>query len=766
MMAEIFSKDFEGAVKSLFEMGGYDVKGETLLGHKKIDLYVEDRHLGSTKRIAVECKAHSSALTQQRVSEIYANYLPLYRDNLIDEILIITKQGISPSAEAMCKATRELKHLTFHDLEAVIIDFDPYLRGVIADYEEDGLDAYYVPPVTHTGADLGQVILNWLATDEPRPIAVLGSYGMGKTTLARHLAWKLALQALENRTVRIPILVPLGEISSEQSLSGLLGKLFTSRSIVRNYNFELFMRLNRRGRFAILLDGFDEMKHSLTWEAFRYNLSEINRLVTTRAKVIMLGRPTAFLNDEEHLYALHGLRVYQGRTLRDLDWPDYQELHLQRLSASQMEAFLHFYLRWKAGKNGDRRADLVIETLKRQHDTSNQQLLDLATRPVQLRMLAEILPQVSTSSLGQMTVSMLYSVFIDQIIEREHAKQARRDIGTRERRRFAREIAWWMWLERKGTSLVADEIPKELILPYCDSPKELDARRRDLVLACFLSRKMGGALYFPHRSFQEFLVAEKVIELLSSEGSSYDLVAPIVTEEISFFINNMAGLATLESWDAGLRNFHGTMPWVLAQTWLSDPRYGRWLSQKSQDTSNPWYPLFLTAALCRRIPLNVSPRIFVDQLLRRLQLAPEPAYALLCWFCIFVLSANGEGNAIENATYILLDRRIALGKSRKSKRKRSKRGKDERDQNLAPQSPQTETDIGEFIATLIVDRRKGVLQLWTTYPFLARLFSRYCFLSEWLSDGNLRAKELPLRDSLPLDPDLLALIEARRRGTV
>jgi hypothetical protein len=293
----------------------------------------------------VECKEHSSQLTQRKVSEIYANYLPLYRDNLVDEILIVTSVGIAPSAEAMCQETRELKHLTFHDLEAVIIDFEPYLRGLIVDYEEDGLNAYYVPPVTQNGDDLGQSILDWLATDEPRPIAVLGSYGMGKTTLARHLAWNLAAQALKSRTMRIPILVPLGEISSEQSLSGLLGKLFTSRSLVRNYNFELFMRL------------------------------------------------------------------------------------------------------------------------------------------------------------------------------------------------------------RKGTSLLADEIPKELILAYCDSPKEFEARRRDLVLACFLSRKMGEALYFPHRSFQEFLVAEKIIELLASEASNYDLVASIVTEEVSFFINDMVGLDTLEGWD-------------------------------------------------------------------------------------------------------------------------------------------------------------------------------------------------------------------------
>ena len=94
---------------------------------------------------------------------------------------------------------------------------------------------------------------------------------MGKTSFARHLAAVLAKEHLENGRKRIPILLRLGEISSEQSLEGLLGKAFTALSFVRNYNFNAFMALNNLGRFVIFLDGFDEMKHTLSWEQCRFN---------------------------------------------------------------------------------------------------------------------------------------------------------------------------------------------------------------------------------------------------------------------------------------------------------------------------------------------------------------------------------------------------------------------------------------------------------------------------------------------------------------
>jgi hypothetical protein len=245
--------------------------------------------------------------TQKDVAEIYANYLPLLPVE-VDEILIVTRVGIAESAAAMVAASPHLRHLKYVELHANIMDFRAYLNRLVDQYSEDGLNRYYVPPKTLDDEDIEEVVDGWLVDEASQPIAILGSYGLGKTTFMRHIAHKYALRALADATGRIPVFVRLGDIANEQSLEGLLGKIFTATNYVKNYNFSTFIELNRLGRFLIIFDGFDEMKQMLSWNDFKYNLRELNRLVCTNSKVIILGRPTAFLTDAEHNYALHGIK--------------------------------------------------------------------------------------------------------------------------------------------------------------------------------------------------------------------------------------------------------------------------------------------------------------------------------------------------------------------------------------------------------------------------------------------------------------------------
>src|SRR5437016_2235048 len=116
-------KLFEATVGELLRLSGYDVGTEVIIGHKRVDLYFEERRLGSVRRIAVECKNYNTPLGQNQVTEIYANYRPLYESSLIDEILIVTSKGLTPSAITMVSATRELSHLTFDEVQNSIMDF-------------------------------------------------------------------------------------------------------------------------------------------------------------------------------------------------------------------------------------------------------------------------------------------------------------------------------------------------------------------------------------------------------------------------------------------------------------------------------------------------------------------------------------------------------------------------------------------------------------------------------------------------------------------
>ena len=97
------SKAFEQAVASLLTAAGYEVRPESIIGFKKVDLYFEERRLGSIRRVAVECKYYKGVLSQAELTTIYANYLPLYKSYHIDEILVITQEGLAPSAQTMAQ---------------------------------------------------------------------------------------------------------------------------------------------------------------------------------------------------------------------------------------------------------------------------------------------------------------------------------------------------------------------------------------------------------------------------------------------------------------------------------------------------------------------------------------------------------------------------------------------------------------------------------------------------------------------------------------
>ena len=100
---------FEVDVRNLLRLQGWTVSAEQILGHKKVDAYAEKLdEFGSKMRIAIECKHWSASLTQHEVTEIYVNYYPLVEKSLIDLLLIVTLNGISPSAETYVSNTETL----------------------------------------------------------------------------------------------------------------------------------------------------------------------------------------------------------------------------------------------------------------------------------------------------------------------------------------------------------------------------------------------------------------------------------------------------------------------------------------------------------------------------------------------------------------------------------------------------------------------------------------------------------------------------------
>jgi hypothetical protein len=619
------------------------------------------------------------------------------------------------------------------------MDFRTYLKRLLDQYSEDGLNRYYVPPMTQEGEDLAAIVDTWLAEQTSEPIAVLGSYGQGKTTFARHLAFNYAKRALEDASQRLPILVRLGDIANEQSLEGLLGKLFTATNYVKNYNFSTFLELNKFGRFIVIFDGFDEMKQTLSWNDFRYNLRQINRLVCQRGKVIILGRPTAFLTDAEHNYALHGIKtsvsVKSGVSyeIRDPEWPNYREINIAAFTKSQIEVFLREYLKY------------LIDTKEVESDKAKlrkflnydvQQLVDgrigdIAKRPVQLKMITELLPDFH-GKLAELTVHTLYDYFITFVIEREGDKLARLRYTNQQRRSFARDIAFWLWRTRER-SVSEDAIPEALLGQYCEHGEDLESVTRDLVSGSLLDRRKGGRLFFPHRSFQEFLVAEAIHEGVIQKTLSVPDIPPVLTPQVEEFLEGFIDKKFLTAVAVQLDGFRGGLPLNFLKLICSYPFYRETIARDS-----PWALLLTALAVCSE---SETEQYFASRAKEVLKTTRDTKTAMLVLFAALV--ASRKWHLLKHGSRMIGD--VFDGFCRIVEAERSINKK--KSKTKVRYSTVTLVDVIKSLKFARGASDDAVI-ISGVYRYIRQELQSYCYISNWDDGNNLRYLDAELPDRI------------------
>jgi NACHT domain len=544
---------FRDQVAQLLELTPHitNVKTEYPIGSQDVDIYYEESTSIRTIRVACECKDYGKPLTKSYISaKIYPKYHPLLAEHYVDEVQIVAPLALGSKAQKYVEECR-FSFVTRSALETNLMDFRVYMHSLRALFNEDGLDQYYIRPTREDASDLEQYIFQWLNDETSKPIAVLGGYGMGKTSFARRVASVAANRHLDGAATRIPILIPLAEISSEQGLEGLLGKLLAAQNQVPNYHFNLFMELNRRGRFFIVLDGFDEMKHTMSWREFSHNFSQLNRLVMPDSRVILLGRPSALMSDLEELFVLRGQRKSGSKTFTIPNAPDYEEIELQPFSESQSIEFIHSYAQYRRSVDEQLRGvgsaedtDARIEAIR-----TDDELKSLISRPVQAKMLADLAtdPAVEWRSFSRYE---LYAEFVLRIIQRESRKPTRTIFDEKQRRLFIREVAWWLWKKSASTSFDLDELPRPIVSKFCgDEAADRDGVKRDLVSGSLLERKTGENYYFPHRSFLEFLVAQHISQN-EWQLRNFPEISEALNPEVVAFLKESGFESRIAEWNA------------------------------------------------------------------------------------------------------------------------------------------------------------------------------------------------------------------------
>ncbi len=538
---------FRDAVAQLLRAAGFSgTETEVQLGYKNADVsavWLRDEVAGE-QRYAFETKAYSTSLKLSECSKFAHDYGPLIANGTIDQAWLISQGPITPEGRKAAQSQRGLQAITFAELQRRLLRLDPYLKELVGAHERSRLAEYYVPPVTADGKDLAGYVAAWQAQGGAPPLFVLGPYGKGKSTFANHLAATMAARALEDPTARVPILVRLGEIADEQSLEGLLGKVFASQHRVPGYHFDTFTELNRNGRFLVIYDGFDEMKHGLTPSKFQTVLGELMKLDDGDARILVLGRDTAFHDDVEFKAVIDGVRTTPaGRTVPTPGRRPYRHVEIRGFTPDEARSYVERYFPIRASEEDDGPTTHPAWVEQRVIELVSGRFDRLLERPVHAQMLCEIAVQPDQLR-ADMSVYELFDSFVHYLLLRELEKRGRdKDFPIDVRRKFNASLAWWLW-ERGGASTTTlNDIPQSLcdeVAREISHSLQKEEMRRELIQGCLIE-KGTQTIYF-HRSIQEFLAAEHLIEtdLLQRSGLGGNwlqtLTSAITPEVIEFVV--------------------------------------------------------------------------------------------------------------------------------------------------------------------------------------------------------------------------------------
>lgn len=588
---------FRDSIRDLVRLAGWRPDTERLVGGKRADLLFYRMHFGRRLNLVVEAKNENEPLGLAKLEKIVGGYVAAQNANEIDELWIVAPHDLIGGKEFI-KTLRWVQFFTQQSLLRVLMDFSAYLNTTIFEHERSGLESYFISPQARLEAapdqrfSLTEFLGKWEVGGDRRPIAIVEGYGTGKTSIARHLTYKLAIRCLENGSGRIPIYVELGRLTSQQRLSGLFTALFATDHLITNFSYRLFRHMNAMGCFLVILDGFDEMKHLMTPSDFDFNFGELSQLVEGDARVILLGRPSAFSSGEERQYLLHGRRMLEGQIGRDTDKPDYVEVRLQPFSKEQVAIFVERFLRYKSDNVAPGAEPLSEETIQaRLKEIKDNDYGDLLERPVQARMLAELATSHSRP-LGELTRFTLYKRFMDELIRREMKKEARQQFSSDVRRRFSQQLSWWMWSTNHTLGVRLQEIPTEIFTPYGASTTPVEAIRRDLVSGSFLDAKEGDLFIVPHRSMIEFSVAENIIAEACGEGLTADFLKRswhLLTTDVMAFVLEARSEQTLAALAEALRTYMGELSSAFLNQLASNSNFTNVVGRMNAAEWAPWH---------------------------------------------------------------------------------------------------------------------------------------------------------------------------------
>jgi hypothetical protein len=432
-----------------------------------------------------------------------------------------------------------------------LINFEPYLKNtLISQYENNKLfsatnkeedrktlkETFISPNWILESQDqtpqkeLLDYIDHWITESIPKHLVLLGDYGMGKTSFFKHYAAHLAQEALSNKTIhRFPVLISLTNTSP---IHGGLDKLIESFVATHlGVDYALFEKLVQKGKILFLLDSFDEMGYIGTHERQFEQFNQIWQLATTNNKILISGRPSYFPNQVQLKQNLNiprkGAEAIQTK-------PYTEVIKLENLTQTDISKYLSIYYL----KDASKYYDWLVQ---------NKSLLSLCRRPSMMHIIREMMPQLYQKE-NDFSANEVMSLYIDYWIDRQETKEISSAFLHHEDKKqpFLKEF----YTELSASFYLADQSKEksEIIInklhifldtrqeyQFLKNPKNIEGLEREILSAYFLEIDPDDTYKFVHKSFFEFFVAAKIIDLVRANNFKHPLINTTWSSEIIDF---------------------------------------------------------------------------------------------------------------------------------------------------------------------------------------------------------------------------------------
>ena len=269
--------------------------------------------------------------------------------------------------------------------------------------------------------ELTPYIDKWLSEENNAQICVLGDYGTGKTSFANHYFYRQATAYLENPLKnRIPLLVTLNRYHKSADIEQMMTDFLVNECGIKR-DFSTFLKIAKRGKLLIILDGFDEMAKQVDVNVRKHNFRQIARLLIGKNKVILSGRSNYFLDqteiDEIFNQQPENTDPYKGALQKAVSEynPTYEILNITLFDRWQINEFLEKqsnYLK-EHGINDWKELEKTI------YNTYN--LEELARTPVLLEIILKTLPKIC-GKISDINAAKLYELYTGHWLNREYEK--------------------------------------------------------------------------------------------------------------------------------------------------------------------------------------------------------------------------------------------------------------------------------------------------------------------------------------------------------